>query len=70
MSGNKLPDAQAAFRLVLQGLVIVVSSDEEAKEVCRAQKLQYFLQLDLGSSQRNIVTAAREYLLGVTIELQ
>jgi coatomer protein complex subunit alpha (xenin) len=53
VSGNKLPEAQTAFRSVLQGLLlVVVSSDDEAKE------------------WRNTVTAAREYLLGVSIELE
>lgn len=34
VSGNKLPEAQAVFRTVLQTLLlVVVSSDEEAKEV-------------------------------------
>lgn len=34
VSGAKLPEAQAAFRSVLQSLLFVaVSSDEEAKEV-------------------------------------
>ena len=34
VSGAKLPEAQAAFRSVLQSLLFVaVTSDEEAKEV-------------------------------------
>jgi coatomer protein complex subunit alpha (xenin) len=34
VSGNKLPEAQATFRSVLQALLlVVVASDEEAKEV-------------------------------------
>jgi coatomer protein complex subunit alpha (xenin) len=44
VSGNKLPDAQTTFRSVLQGLLlVVVSSDEEAKEVRRAQDVYLFL---------------------------
>lgn len=36
VSGNKLADAQTTFRLVLQGLLLVVlSSDDEAKQVSR-----------------------------------
>jgi coatomer subunit alpha len=35
VSGNKLPEAQATFRSVLQALLlVVVATDEEAKEVC------------------------------------
>ncbi|KAF8438071.1 coatomer WD associated region-domain-containing protein [Boletus edulis BED1] len=53
VSGNKLPEAQAVFRSVLQTLLlVVVSSDEEAKE------------------WRDTVISAREYLLGVSIELE
>ncbi|KAH9478659.1 Coatomer subunit alpha [Psilocybe cubensis] len=53
VSGNKLPEAQEAFRSVLQGLLLVVlSSDDEAKQ------------------WRETVTSAREYLLGVSIELE
>ncbi|KAF9448057.1 coatomer subunit alpha-2 [Macrolepiota fuliginosa MF-IS2] len=53
VSGNKLADAQAAFRSVLHTLLLVViSSDEEAKQ------------------WRDTVTSAREYLLGVSIELE
>ncbi|EGN92902.1 hypothetical protein SERLA73DRAFT_65083 [Serpula lacrymans var. lacrymans S7.3] len=53
VSGNKLPEAQTTFRSVLQALLlVVVSSDNEAKE------------------WRDTVTAAREYLLGVSIELE
>ncbi|KAF7426148.1 hypothetical protein PC9H_008514 [Pleurotus ostreatus] len=53
VSGNKLAEAQEAFRHVLQSLLVVVlSSDEEAKQ------------------WRDTVTAAREYLLGVSIELE
>lgn len=38
VSGNKLPEAQAVFRTILQELVLmVVSSDAEAKEVGEAQ---------------------------------
>ncbi|KAI6124422.1 COPI alpha subunit C-terminus-domain-containing protein [Pisolithus croceorrhizus] len=52
VSGNKLQDARAAFRSVLQALLLViVSSDADAKE------------------WRDTVTTAREYLLGVSIEL-
>lgn len=36
VSGNKLADAQTTFRSVLQGLLLVVlSSDDEAKQVSR-----------------------------------
>ncbi|KAG6331595.1 hypothetical protein ID866_7493 [Astraeus odoratus] len=53
VSGNKLPEAQAAFQSVLRGLLLVaVTSDAEAKE------------------WRDTVVAAREYLLGVSIELE
>ncbi|KAJ3516748.1 hypothetical protein NLJ89_g923 [Agrocybe chaxingu] len=53
VSGNKLTEAQATFRSVLESLLLVVlSSDEEAKQ------------------WRETVTAAREYLLGVSIELE
>ncbi|KAF9236643.1 coatomer WD associated region-domain-containing protein [Melanogaster broomeanus] len=53
VSGNKLPEAQATFRSVLQALLLtVVSSDAEAKE------------------WRDTVVSAREYLLGVSIELE
>ncbi|KAG6890249.1 hypothetical protein C0992_002658 [Termitomyces sp. T32_za158] len=53
VSGNKLSEAQATFRSVLQSLLLVVlSSDDEAK------------------LWRETVTAAREYLLGVSIELE
>jgi coatomer protein complex subunit alpha (xenin) len=53
VSMNKLTEAQSSFRSVLQALLlVVVSSDDEAKE------------------WRNTVTAAREYLLGVSIELE
>ncbi|KAF5310809.1 hypothetical protein D9619_008047 [Psilocybe cf. subviscida] len=53
VSGNKLAEAQATFRSVLQSLLLVVlSSDEDAKQ------------------WRDTVTAAREYLLGVSIELE
>ncbi|GJE94788.1 coatomer subunit alpha-2 [Phanerochaete sordida] len=53
VSGNRLPDAQVAFRTALQHLLLVpVSSDAEAKE------------------WRDLVTMAREYLLGVSIELE
>ncbi|KAI6116323.1 coatomer WD associated region-domain-containing protein [Pisolithus sp. B1] len=53
VSGNKLQDARAAFRSVLQALLLViVSSDADAKE------------------WRDTVTTAREYLLGVSIELE
>lgn len=35
VSGNKLPDAQTVFRSVLRSLLLVpISSDSEAKEVC------------------------------------
>ncbi|KAG1902148.1 coatomer WD associated region-domain-containing protein [Suillus fuscotomentosus] len=53
VSGNKLSEAQATFRSVLLALLLmVVSSDKEAKE------------------WRDTVTTAREYLLGVSIELE
>ncbi|KAF7983484.1 hypothetical protein HWV62_21792 [Athelia sp. TMB] len=53
VSGNKLAEAQTAFRSVLRSLLLVaVSTDEEGKE------------------WRDTVTAAREYLLGVSIELE
>ncbi|KAG2008409.1 coatomer subunit alpha-2 [Coprinopsis cinerea AmutBmut pab1-1] len=53
VSSNKLAEAQATFRSVLQALLLVVlSSDDEAK------------------TWRDTITAAREYLLGVTIELE
>ncbi|EKM58105.1 uncharacterized protein PHACADRAFT_252139 [Phanerochaete carnosa HHB-10118-sp] len=53
VSGNRLPEAQVAFRAALQHLLLVpVSSDSEAKE------------------WRDLVTMAREYLLGVSIELE
>ncbi|KAF9010173.1 coatomer subunit alpha-2 [Cyathus striatus] len=53
VSGNKLSDAQSAFRAVLHALLLVVlSSDDEAK------------------LWRDTVTSAREYLLGVSIELE
>ncbi|KII84248.1 hypothetical protein PLICRDRAFT_701838 [Plicaturopsis crispa FD-325 SS-3] len=53
VSGNRLAEAQATFRSVLYALLlVVVSSDDEAKE------------------WRDTVTAAREYLLGVSIELE
>lgn len=53
VSGNKLPEAQAVFRSVLHALLlVVVSSDAEAKE------------------WRDTVVSAREYLLGVSIELE
>lgn len=41
---GKLPEAQTTFRSVLQGLLlVVVSSDEEAKEVSRVQSIYLFL---------------------------
>lgn len=40
---GKLPEAQMVFRSVLQGLLLVVSSDEEAKEVSRVQNVYLFL---------------------------
>ncbi|KIL00335.1 hypothetical protein PAXRUDRAFT_130065 [Paxillus rubicundulus Ve08.2h10] len=53
VSGNKLPEAQIVFRSVLQALLlVVVSSDAEAKE------------------WRDTVVSTREYLLGVSIELE
>ncbi|THH00976.1 hypothetical protein EW026_g1619 [Hermanssonia centrifuga] len=53
VSGNKLPEAQTAFRSALLSLLLVaISSDSEAKE------------------WRDLVTLAREYLLGVSIELE
>ncbi|KDR80106.1 hypothetical protein GALMADRAFT_242343 [Galerina marginata CBS 339.88] len=53
LSGNKLAEAQVAFRSALQALLLVVlSSDDEAKQ------------------WRETVTMAREYLLGVSIELE
>ncbi|KAF8586601.1 coatomer subunit alpha-2 [Ramaria rubella] len=53
VAGNKLSDAETAFRSILQILLlIVITTDEEAKE------------------WRNLVTSTKEYLLGVTIELE
>ncbi|KIJ61628.1 hypothetical protein HYDPIDRAFT_31228 [Hydnomerulius pinastri MD-312] len=53
VSGNKLSEAHAVFRSVLQALLlVVVASDAEAKE------------------WRDTVVSAREYLLGVSIELE
>ncbi|XP_006463326.1 hypothetical protein AGABI2DRAFT_73371 [Agaricus bisporus var. bisporus H97] len=53
VSSNKLTEAQATFRSVLQALLLVViASDDEAKQ------------------WRDTVTSAREYLLGVSIELE
>ncbi|KAH7886951.1 coatomer WD associated region-domain-containing protein [Phlebopus sp. FC_14] len=53
VSGNKLPEARAVFRSVLQALLlVVVSSDAEAKE------------------WRDTVVSTREYLLGVSIEIE
>lgn len=53
VSGNKLSDAQSAFRNALRSLLLVaVTSDEEAKD------------------WRSTVATAREYLLGVSIELE
>ena len=70
VSGNKLPEAQTTFRSVLQGLLlVVVSSDDEGKEVSRILFL-YPSLLTQSSQWRDTVTAAREYLLGVSIELE
>ncbi|KAK0238015.1 coatomer WD associated region-domain-containing protein [Armillaria nabsnona] len=53
VSGNKLAEAQTAFRSVLQSLLLIaLTSDNEAK------------------LWRETVTAAREYLLAVSIELE
>jgi coatomer protein complex subunit alpha (xenin) len=69
VSGNRLPEAKEKFRSVLQSLLLVaVSSDNEANEVslfstdagCVLTLLQW----------RQTVTSAREYLLGVSIELE
>ena len=44
VSGNKLPEAQTTFRSVLQALLlIVVSSDNEAKEVSAISSLNITL---------------------------
>lgn len=74
VSGNKLAEAQEVFRAVLHGLLlVVVSSDEEAKEVsCSFDliKYTYIFTFPLYSQWRETVTSAREYLLGVSIELE
>ncbi|KAG6377425.1 coatomer WD associated region-domain-containing protein [Boletus reticuloceps] len=73
VSGNKLPEAQAVFRSVLQTLLlVVVSSDEEAKEVNQFTLVASFLLvLTRWKLQwRDTVVSAREYLLGVSIELE
>lgn len=71
VSSNKLTEAQATFRSVLQALLLVViASDDEAKQV-RIYKtcfnLCYLITL---LKWRDTVTSAREYLLGVSIELE
>lgn len=71
VSGAKLPEAQAMFRSVLQSLLFVaVSSDDEAKEVSGLlSSAPFFWYIDL-FQWRSTVTTAREYLLGVSIELE
>jgi coatomer protein complex subunit alpha (xenin) len=71
VSGAKLSEAQATFRTVLEALLFVaVSSDEEAKEVSvLLSSVPFFWHIDL-SQWRGTVTTAREYLLGVSIELE
>lgn len=60
VSGNKLAEAQATFRSVLQSLLLVVlSSDEEAKQVSRIALLS-----SLGVSESH--TFSLTYLSGAT----
>jgi coatomer subunit alpha len=72
VSGNKLAEAQTTFRSVLQALLlVVVSSDDEGKEVLPFPTASFDLNADIVIEQwRDTVTAAREYLLGVSIELE
>lgn len=73
VSGNKLPEAQAVFQSVLQSLLlVVVSSDEEAKEVRQFIHPASLLMTLTGWNLqwRDTVVSAREYLLGVSIELE
>jgi coatomer protein complex subunit alpha (xenin) len=43
VSGNKLTDAKTAFRSVLQALLLVViASDDEAKQVCFCVAFDFF----------------------------
>lgn len=69
MSSNKLVEAQDVFRSVLHALLLVViSSDDEAKLV--SSSLMFGFQLVTSLQWRETVTSAREYLLGVSIELE
>lgn len=70
VSGNKLVDAQTIFRSVLHVLLLVaLTSDDEAKQVSPFPYMFYNITQIL-SQWRDTVTAAREYLLDVSIELE
>lgn len=71
LNGNKLPEAEDAFRVILRKLLLVtVSTDDDAVEV----KFDFLrvLQLSLirNIQWRNLVTSTKEYLLGVMIEIE
>ena len=69
VSGNKLPEAKAAIRVALQALLLVsVSSDSEGKEV--SAFIDRFRVLADLYQWRDAVTLAREYMLGISIELE
>lgn len=72
VSGNRLSDAKAAFKSVLLSLLLVpITSDAEATEVCHILVSFSFLAKFSSLQQwRNLVTSTREYLLGVTLELE
>jgi len=73
VSGNKLADARETFRSVLQTLLLVViSSDDEAKQVSidAYSYSSIAVGLTLSLQWRDFVTTAKEYLLGVSIELE
>ena len=70
VSGNKLAEAQATVRSVLQALLlVVVFSNDEGKEALPFPTASINTNIVI-EQWRDTVTAAREYLLGVSIELE
>ena len=72
VQGNKLPEAQVLFKSVLTSLLLVpITSDAEAADVSLILVFMYTKRLKPPDEQwRTMVTSAREYLLGVSIELE
>lgn len=71
VSGNKLSEAQVVFRSALYSLLLVpVASDTEAREVCLHYAVISSLFMLMVFQWRDLVTLNREYLLGVSIELE